>query len=90
MVGSQGSVDLVVNYFKEDSMFALFSGMAVGTVIFVSIFGILLYFVPSFVAWKRKHRQLVPIIFVNVFFGWSLIGWVAALVWAFINYPPLS
>lgn len=66
-------------------MFALFSGMAVGTVIFVSIFGILLYFVPSFVAWKRKHRQLVPIILVNVFFGWSLIGWVAALVWAFMN-----
>lgn len=66
-------------------MFALFSGMAVGTVIFVSIFGILLYFVPSFVAWKRKHRQLVPIILVNVFFGWSLLGWVAALVWAFMN-----
>jgi hypothetical protein len=43
---------------------------------------VLLYFLPSIVASKRDHPQLVAIIALNVLLGWTLIGWVAALVWA--------
>ena len=42
-----------------------------------------LYFVPSVIAINRQHPQTAPIVIINLFFGWSLIGWVIALAWAF-------
>lgn len=41
------------------------------------------YMLPSFVAFARGHHQRLAITTLNIFFGWSLLGWVAALVWAF-------
>lgn len=43
----------------------------------------LLYFVPSVVAMTRHHRNGVAIGMLNIFLGWTLLGWVIALVWAF-------
>ena len=42
-----------------------------------------LYFVPSIIAINSQHPQVGPIVIINLFFGWSLIGWVIALAWAF-------
>jgi len=47
-----------------------------------------LYFLPSLVALERKHRQFWPIVILNLFLGWTLIGWVAALVWSATYQPP--
>ncbi|MEA2370417.1 MAG: hypothetical protein QOH12_811 [Solirubrobacteraceae bacterium] len=44
---------------------------------------ICLYFVPTVVAVKRAHHQLSAILIVNVFLGWTFIGWVVALAMAF-------
>jgi Superinfection immunity protein len=41
-----------------------------------------LYFVPAIVAFSRKHNSKVAILVVNFVFGWSLVGWVIALIWA--------
>lgn len=41
-----------------------------------------LYFVPAIVAFSRKHNSKVAILVVNFVFGWSLVGWIIALVWA--------
>lgn len=49
------------------------------------VIGLTIYFVPSIVAHKKDHKQKLPIILVNVFFGATLIGWVGALVWCFIS-----
>jgi hypothetical protein len=46
-----------------------------------------LYFVPYIVARSRKHPQVTPILILNLFFGWTLIGWVGALVWACLKSP---
>jgi hypothetical protein len=43
------------------------------------------YFLPAIVAWKRNHRNTAAIFALNLFLGWTLIGWVAALVWALTN-----
>jgi Superinfection immunity protein len=58
------------------------------------IFGLMLfaifahiYFIPSFIAHRRGHHQMMPIFLLNFFLGWSLVGWVAALVWATIALP---
>jgi hypothetical protein len=40
------------------------------------------YFIPTIVAVTRSHHQKGAIIVINVFLGWSLIGWVIALAMA--------
>ena len=42
-----------------------------------------LYFLPSVVAYARGHPSFVGILVLNLFLGWSLIGWVIALAWSF-------
>lgn len=44
--------------------------------------GILMYLMPSIVAYERKHHQKVAIFILNIFVGWTFFGWVACLVWA--------
>ena len=44
-----------------------------------------IYFVPAIVAKVRDHRNLLAIGMLNLFLGWTLIGWVAALVWSCTN-----
>lgn len=51
---------------------------------FLLLIGVLLYFVPLVVASNRRHRQVLAIGVLNFFLGWTLIGWVIALVWACI------
>ena len=46
----------------------------------------LLYILPSLIARKRDHKQETAIILLNLLLGWTLIGWIAALIWAVINY----
>ena len=45
------------------------------------LFG-LLYFAPSIVAHNWKHRNTTAIVVLNVFAGWTVVGWIVALVWA--------
>lgn len=40
------------------------------------------YAVPTIVTLARKIRNGPAIIVVNVLLGWSIIGWIVALVWA--------
>lgn len=41
-----------------------------------------LYFLPGIVASSRSHHQAVAIFVLNIFLGWTFVGWVVALVWA--------
>jgi len=41
-----------------------------------------LYFLPYFVAKNRKHVNTTAIGVLNLLLGWTIIGWVIALVWA--------
>jgi len=58
--------------------------MMLGTLIFFPFFGFsfVLYFLPSIIAMVRSKRDTVSIVLLNLFLGWTLIGWVVALVWA--------
>lgn len=46
------------------------------------IISIACYFAPTMAAMGRSHRQTLPIVLLNLFLGWTIVGWVAALVWA--------
>lgn len=45
-------------------------------------FIILGYFLPSLIAAYRSHNDKIAVIVTNVFFGWTGLGWVAALIWS--------
>lgn len=42
----------------------------------------LLYMLPTGVSLIRNGRNKLPIFLLNLFLGWTFIGWVVALVWA--------
>jgi len=52
-------------------------------------FGFVMYFLPSIIALARSKRDLLAIFLLNFFLGWSVIGWIVALVWAAKNDAPM-
>lgn len=46
------------------------------------LIGLFFYFIPSTVANIRNHSKFTSILILNVFLGWTFLGWVVALVWA--------
>jgi ABC-type sugar transport system permease subunit len=49
--------------------------------IFITLLS-LFYLLPFAIAFNRKRANTGAIFTLNLFLGWSLIGWVVALVWA--------
>lgn len=53
-----------------------------GFVLFLVVLVLIaLYFLPTIIA-VRRSRQIGSVAAINIFFGWSLIGWVVALTMA--------
>jgi hypothetical protein len=57
--------------------------MAVGHV--GLLFLIFMYFVPTIVAYRRRHQNAFAIFVLNLFLGVTVLGWIVALVWASTN-----
>jgi hypothetical protein len=47
------------------------------------VLGIIIYLIPSIIGHNKKHY--VGIYVFNIFLGWTFLGWVIALVWAFTS-----
>ncbi len=43
------------------------------------------YFLPAVIACKRNARYGGSIFLVNFVFGWTVLGWIAALIWAIVE-----
>lgn len=48
--------------------------------------GLALYFLPSIIGSGKANAG--AIIALNLFLGWTFVGWVVALVWALTNDAP--
>jgi hypothetical protein len=59
--------------------------IAIAVVILLLIAAGIFYFLPAFIASMRGHRNTAGIFLLNLFFGWTLIGWVLALIWSVWN-----
>lgn len=46
---------------------------------------LLIYLVPALVANGRHHKNTGAIAALNLLLGWTVLGWVAALVWSLTN-----
>ena len=55
--------------------------------VFLTGVSLVIYFVPTMVAFARSHPQFVAIAALNFLAGWTFIGWVAAFVWALTAFP---
>ncbi len=49
------------------------------------IAGIVIYFLPSIIAYNRGHKNRGIILLINFLLGWTFVGWAGCLVWAFID-----
>ena len=50
--------------------------------VLVVLLGVAVYFLPSLVAIERRKQNGAAIFLLNLFLGWTLLGWVVALIWA--------
>jgi predicted RNA-binding Zn-ribbon protein involved in translation (DUF1610 family) len=56
--------------------------MEIITGLFLVAFSLFIYFIPYIVAKQNKKQNSGAIGALNFFLGWTLVGWVVALVWA--------
>jgi hypothetical protein len=46
-----------------------------------------IHFLPTIIAALRDGRSVVGIFLLNLLLGWTVIGWVIALIWALRDEP---
>ncbi len=51
------------------------------------LLGIGLYFLPAIIAAVRHTHNAMGILVLNLFLGWTIIGWLAALLLAILSAP---
>jgi hypothetical protein len=42
----------------------------------------IIYFTPAIVANGRRHHNRYAILILDLLLGWTVLGWIIALVWA--------
>ena len=48
----------------------------------ISLCLLALYFLPIVVAFVRHHKAKLAIVITDLLLGWTVVGWIAALIWA--------
>jgi cytoskeletal protein RodZ len=51
--------------------------------ILILLFVFPLYFLPTIIATARKNANTLGILLLNLFLGWTVLGWLGAIIWAF-------
>jgi len=51
-------------------------------IILAFLIGLAIHFIPTIIAVGKEHPSKGAIFAVNLFLGWTLLGWVGALIWA--------
>ncbi len=75
--------DLLILYLALSGLMDTLLNTGVGQFILVLL--LTLYFAPAITAFFRYHRNRAPILVINLFLGWTFIGWVVALAMSVTN-----
>ena len=73
-------INFLLLYFVIAILISLLAGDAATGFAVALILGI--YFLPDWIAQSRGHPNRGSIFVLNLFLGWTFLGWVAALIWA--------
>ena len=60
------------------------------TILTLATLFVILYLLPAFVAGARGHQNTGAILALNLLLGWTMIGWIVALVWSLTVVPQSS
>ena len=52
------------------------------------VISVALYILPSLLAWKNESPRRTKIMLINLLLGWTVIGWIAAMVMTFAYVAP--
>lgn len=52
-------------------------------IILVILFLLAIYLLPSINAFNRWHKDKKAVLALNLFLGWTAIGWIGSLIWSF-------
>jgi hypothetical protein len=61
---------------------AIFAGMGFGLLLMLFIGP---YWIPTIIAFVRKHPSKGAVLALNLLAGWTFVGWVVSLVWSLSN-----
>ena len=64
----------------DSFVYSFFMGYFAYAAISLAIF---IYFFPTYVAKKNQKKNTDAIFILNLLAGWTFIGWVVAVVWAY-------
>lgn len=56
--------------------------MGIGILLILAILAFFIYFLPCFVSSSRKGTNGGAVFLVNLLFGWTLLGWLVAMIMA--------
>jgi Superinfection immunity protein len=65
-------------------------GLPILVIILICVVGFFIHFLPVFIAGSRHAQNFWWIFLINLFLGWTFIGWVAALIWACTDAPRVA
>lgn len=52
------------------------------TLIMLTIVALWAYLMPTIISEIRQAKHEAGIVIVNLFLGWTILGWIGALLWA--------
>lgn len=55
------------------------------TMILGGILALVIYILPTYLAFRRKHPNKIGVMLLNIFLGWTFVGYVGALIWALVG-----
>lgn len=63
------------------------TAVGLGFLLVIGLVWIAISLVPWFIAHSRRAQNRIAILVICLLFGWTLIGWLAAFIWAFVDAP---
>lgn len=53
--------------------------------IMLAAMAVFIYLLPTYIAIRRKHKRTATIYIVNLFLGWTLLGWLVTFIMACVK-----
>ena len=79
-VGLEDKMNEIIEFYKKYYSAINILIMFFSVLICPYLIGIYLYFLPSLVGWNKKN--ITAIFLLNLLLGWTVLGWVIALIWS--------
>ena len=69
--------------YSEEQIIEIVSNIGLTILVLFGVFlSLFIYFLPTYIASKKGHKNRRAIFWVNLLFGSSGAGWIIALIWA--------